>query len=585
VAAGAPVLMVVRRGSYPQVDPRAVGLMTRAIAAAPAGLAVAEAVRLARRRRVRLLVARPAAGRTRAWSAVTPETLERALDLGLADRPIALVLWTLEAVSPETPEVVVRRRLRPGAPGVLVVADGRPVGAVLPDTEGRGGLPGSLAERLAQLPPALVSILRAASEAGADIEVYLVGGLVRDLLLARPATSSDLDLIVEGDAGDLARRLAGRLGGRVREHPTFLTATVELPGRRRLDVATARRERYLRPGALPEVEAGSIREDLWRRDFSLNALAVRLRPDAWGELLDPTGGVEDLRRKEIRILHPLSFVEDPTRILRAGRFATRLGFRLEPATGRLLEEAAKLDCHPALSGDRVRAELGRVLAEPDPEGVLLALGARGGLGLLGRDYRFGRAAAGALDRVRRRTRSLELARPTREGLTVLALTAHGRGALPHAWWERLGLPAGPMAALDQARVDAPRLLDRLARAPEPAAAYAALRGLPELTLAWALVRAGGGSARRHLTAHLGTWRHLRPLLGGDDLRGLGLVPGPPFSALLRGMMEGQVAGRLRTRAQAIRWLETAAGLRRRTRRRPEGMGPSTTVTPEKGGPA
>src|SRR5262249_41875796 len=201
-------------------------------------------------------------------------------------------------------------------------------------------------------------------------------------------------------------------GGRVREHPTFLTATVELPGRRRLDIATARRERYLRPGALPEVAAGAVRGGLWRRGFSLNALALRLPPAAWGELLDPTGGGEDLRRKEIRILHPLSFVEDPTRILRAGRFATRLDFRLEPATGRLLAEAAKLGSHPALSGDRVRAELGRVLAEPDPEGVLEALGAWGGLALLGRDYRFDRAGSGALARVRRRTRALELPPPT-----------------------------------------------------------------------------------------------------------------------------------------------------------------------------
>src|SRR5262249_49676615 len=327
---------------------------------------------------------------------------------------------------------------------------------VLPDTEGRGGLPGSLAERLAQLPPATLSVLRAASETGADTEVYLVGGLVRDLLLARPATVGDLDLIVEGDHGDLARRLAARLGGRVREHPTFLTATVELPGRRRLDIATARRERYLRPGALPEVAAGSIREDLWRRDFSVNALAVRLRPEAWGELLDPTGGGEDLRRKEIRILHPLSFVEDPTRILRAGRFATRLDFRLEPASGRPLAGAAEPGRPPAPSGDRVRAELGRVLAEPDPEGVLEALGAWGGLALLGRDYRFGRAASGALDRVRRRTRALELAPPAREGLAVLALTDHGRGALPRTWWQRLRPPAGPLPAPHRAPGAAPR---------------------------------------------------------------------------------------------------------------------------------
>ncbi|PYM53181.1 MAG: hypothetical protein DMD79_26875, partial [Candidatus Rokuibacteriota bacterium] len=399
--------------------------------------------------------------------------------------------------------------------------------------------------------------------AEAHAEIWLVGGLVRDLLLDRPTTRADLDLAVEGDAGSVARRLAGRLGGRVREHPSFLTATVELSGGRRIDLATARRERYARPGALPQVEAASLREDLWRRDFAVNALAVRLRPGAREELLDPTGGREDLERKEIRVLHPLSFVEDPTRIFRAVRFAERLGFRLERATRHLLVEAARFGGYDMLAGERLRTELGRTLAEPGPEAVLEALGRLGGLRLLGPDYRFTGRVSTALDRVRRRARRLPLEAETREGLVVLALTDHGRGGHPAAWWRRLGLPARSAAALTRARAEAPAIRDRVTRAADPGAAYESLRGTPELTLAWALVGAAGARPPRYLAAHLATWRHARPLLGGDDLRALGLRPGPRFGALLRGLTAEQVAGRVRTRAQATRWLAARAGLARR----------------------
>ena len=130
-------------------------------------------------------------------------------------------------------------------------------------------------------------------------------------------------------------------------------------------------------------------------------MAVRLRPGAREELLDPTGGREDLERKEIRVLHPLSFVEDPTRIFRAVRFAERLGFRLERATRHLLVEAARFGGYDMLAGERLRTELGRTLAEPRPEAVLATLGALGGLGLLGPDYRFTAPASAALERVRR----------------------------------------------------------------------------------------------------------------------------------------------------------------------------------------
>src|SRR5262249_22642443 len=156
------------------------------------------------------------------------------------------------------------------------------------------------------------NVLRTAGRLGGDSRapVAAVGGLVRDLLLGRAAIAPrDLDVVIEGDGRLLAHRLGQALGRRVREHGAFLTATGTVPDGLRVDVATARRERYQALGTLPAVEPASLAEDLGRRDFSVNALAARLDGGAWGEVLDPTGGLVDLAGRRIRILHPLSFIE------------------------------------------------------------------------------------------------------------------------------------------------------------------------------------------------------------------------------------------------------------------------------------
>ena len=191
---------------------------------------------------------------------------------------------------------------------------------------------------------------------------YLAGGVVRDLLLGR--TVRDVDLVVEGDALGFARRLAVRLDAALRAHERFATATLSGRDRRRLDVAATRRERYLRSGALPEVTPGaSIEQDLARRDFSINALALELsrRP----RLIDPFGGREDLRRGLVRILHERSFLDDPTRILRAVRYAARLGFALARATRERLVEAVAQGALGRISPDRLRREIRLLLEEPE----------------------------------------------------------------------------------------------------------------------------------------------------------------------------------------------------------------------------
>lgn len=214
-----------------------------------------------------------------------------------------------------------------------------------------------------RLPKELFSILRRAGELGRDMgmEVYAVGGFVRDILMHTP--NSDLDLVVEGNGIDFARALAAKLGGRVRAHHKFRTAVVILEDGQRIDVATARLEYYEYPAALPTVELSSIKMDLYRRDFTINALAVQLNPDRFGKLVDFFGAQRDIKNRVIRVLHSLSFVEDPTRILRCIRFAKRYNFRIGGQTDRLIRNAMQLDMIPKLSGTRLFHEMNLIFDE------------------------------------------------------------------------------------------------------------------------------------------------------------------------------------------------------------------------------
>ncbi|NCC25446.1 MAG: CBS domain-containing protein [Deltaproteobacteria bacterium] len=195
-------------------------------------------------------------------------------------------------------------------------------------------------------------------------ELFCVGGFVRDILLGLPNT--DIDLVVESDGIVFAHRLADEIGGRVRPHIKFKTAVVILDDGRKIDVATARLEYYEYPAALPTVELSSIKMDLFRRDFTINALAVHLNPARLGTLVDFFGGQQDMKNRAIRVLHSLSFVEDPTRIIRAIRFEQRFGFTIGKQTERLIKNAMDLGIFHRLSGARILHEFQHLLEEKDP---------------------------------------------------------------------------------------------------------------------------------------------------------------------------------------------------------------------------
>lgn len=399
---------------------------------------------------------------------------------------------------------------------------------------------------------ARAAALRCAAEEAerAGARALLVGGPVRDLLLRQPI--GDLDLLLSASLDRVARRTAKRLGGRATIHESFLTATVSGDGFR-IDFAQARRESYPRPGALPVVEAASVADDLKRRDFSVNAIALRLYGEGAGPL-DPHGGIADLERGVLRVLHDGSFRDDPTRLWRAARYAARLGFRLEPATRRLAREAVAEGALDTISGDRVRHELERLLQEERPGRAARASEALGLFGALRRGWtvRDLRPLA-RLARARERPPWPELAGQdvlARTGLALLLLDVHARLRVPAL--TRIGVRGRPAraTAADLARLSA--LRRQLDTPPSPGRLDAALAGASEsaLLLAWC---AGPGALSRQVARYAVTLRHLPDPLNGHRARRLGAA-GPSVGALLRSARTRALDGREVDDAWLRSWL-------------------------------
>ncbi len=317
---------------------------------------------------------------------------DKALSHGLDDLPVSeYMLRGFSTITPDTDiynvmEIILGKRQRL----VPVVENGLVSGVIT-----RTDLINRLVEEPARIPESLLperkresniltlmkarlsdetmTLLSLAGQLAQDMgqEVYAVGGFVRDIILDRP--NNDIDLVVEGDGIAFARKLASELGGRVKPHHKFRTAVVILPDDKRIDVATARLEYYEYPAALPTVELSSIKMDLYRRDFTINAIAALLNPGSFGQVVDFFGAQEDIKRRKVRVLHSLSFVEDPTRILRAVRFEQRFGFEVGEQTLRLVKNAIQLNMFNMLSGSRIFHELRLIMEEDEPLASLVRM--------------------------------------------------------------------------------------------------------------------------------------------------------------------------------------------------------------------
>jgi tRNA nucleotidyltransferase (CCA-adding enzyme) len=536
------------------VEPGAQSLLNVTVTTAAARVSAGQALGLARARDA----AAVAVGQ--AW--VLRQDLARCAALGLEEIPAALLGRPLPVVAATASEIAVRRLLLDGAPLVIVGERRRPLGAIdLPELSGRP-LPG-LGRRLLSRVSAATGALLPAIEQVATAQgtpAFLVGGTVRDALRAgagRRRDGTDLDIVVEGDGLGFARALAAAVGAAPRdltEHARFLTASLVRPDGSRIDVATARSERYEVRGALPRVLPATIGLDLARRDFTVNALAVAL---AGGELalLDPFGGRRDLARRRLRVLHPLSFVEDPTRIFRAARYATRLGFSLDGWTASARALALRLAPYPALSGPRLITELELILGEARPEHTLRQLGAAGAFRLLDARYRFGRRAgrrlgalASALAWAKRRALTVA---PVE--LTVVALVGDQAPAVGLAVLARLGFTGEPLARLQRALS-----AETAAGAGPPSERARRLASRSDLELAW-LWLAGSPAARRVVDWYVMRGRTVRPALRGDELLALGVPAGRHVAEVLTALrgarLDGVLAGRDAEVAYVRDWIE------------------------------
>ena len=543
------------RRSYPQVEPGAEALIDARVVNLPRGADVAAALGLVRKRDATLLASGDL-GFGRAPRIVLRSDLARAAALGLSTLPAAALSRPVPVLDARAPEVRVRRALSDGAPAVLVRDQSQFRGAVTaaPETAAGPTIGARLARRLS--PAAMDVIERAVSLAGhAGSRVWLVGGVVRDAL-SDHAGGGDLDLAVEGDGHWLARMLADAAGGTLVLHDRFLTASVDVEGVGVVDVITARSERYERPGALPRVMPAAVRQDLERRDFSVNAMAVELgvpeRP-----LLDPLGGRVDLAAGRLRVLHPLSFVEDPTRMFRAARYAARLGFSLDPWSARCQRLAVSLVPYEALSGVRLVHEIERIVADAAPATALQQLGAAGVFKLFDRRYRYtARTAAhvAALATLERFPGSSALG----VELVLLVLLGDQPEAVAAAALRRLGIVGEPLARLERARADAPRVAAALASATTPSARARLLRGRSAAERTW-LAIVGNPMVRAAIDEVAGAG-DVGPVLRGDDVIALGVPRGPAVAAVLERLRDARLDGEVRDRtgeAEYVRqWVQT-----------------------------
>jgi tRNA nucleotidyltransferase (CCA-adding enzyme) len=374
--------------------------------------------------------------------------------------------------------------------------------------------------------------------------VYLVGGVVRDLLLDYP--NFDLDLGVEGDAVKLAQQVAETSQAKLLAHHRFGTAKLRYENFT-LDLATARKETYAKPGALPAVTPGTLKDDLIRRDFSINAMAISLAANDYGELVDPHQGKSDLERRLIRILHPGSFSDDATRILRAVRYEQRLGFELETQTAQLLKrDIPMLD---TISGDRIRHELELIFKEKQPELVIKRLAELGVLPRISPFLKGDGWIAEKFDKARR------LKKPTQLPSLYFCLLIYSfseRGI--EQFLARLNISAKLSRAMRDTlhlKTSLP-LLDKPSL--KPSEIYYLLREYEPLAIqanAIASDEKEGTSSlivHRSLQLFLTKLRYVRTALNGEELKRLGISAGPEMGQVLQILHKAKLDGEVRTRA-------------------------------------
>ncbi|MFH1037997.1 MAG: CCA tRNA nucleotidyltransferase [PVC group bacterium] len=410
-----------------------------------------------------------------------------------------------------------------------------------------------------RLSPRLIKILRMIGRF-ADARgwnVFCVGGSVRDLLEGG-RDNFDLDILVEAHGLQFAREFARSVGGCYKLYRRFATALVIMPGGIKIDVTTTREEYYPEPGALPRILPGSLKEDLLRRDFTINAMAFSLNEGRFGRLIDLCGGLADLRARVIRVLHERSFRDDPTRIFRAVRFQQRLGFMIEPRTEELMRTAVDLRLFEKVSPERLRHELELIFREPDPPSAVAAMARYDELRFIHPRLAYSRELAALLDRVNRNHDWFRRAFPaedvSRFRLYFGALLVPLSAADTARTGEKFNLSRQYLDQLLAGKKDA-REIARVLSSPDdvpPSRIFFLLQGRsPEIVLI-IMSRIGSDESDRRIRTYLSGYRSAAGEVGGEDLKELGLPPGPAYKRILHELLAARLDGMVRSREEELR---------------------------------
>jgi tRNA nucleotidyltransferase (CCA-adding enzyme) len=383
---------------------------------------------------------------------------------------------------------------------------------------------------------------------------YAMGGFVRDLILKRPVM--DIDITVEGDGLTFAAVLAQKTGSRIEAFTRFGTSIVIISGLGKIDVATARTETYEKPGALPVVEKSEITFDLFRRDFTINAMALSLSPLSFLKLIDPFHGLDDLRKGCIRALHPLSFVDDPTRVFRAVRFEQRFQKKIEPQTQKWLLDSIRRNSMNTVSGERLRNEFHLIFKEPHPERAVRRLAQ---LGVL----LYVHPSLGL---------SKKMEKNIPKALKTLAFFRKNKIVLDEkmVWFQMLLLkPSEAQAEFLSKRLMLSRNEKKIV-VQSAQARVSVMKALvaSEMTMSQMhhllsslaaevqcfLMASASPVLRRKMTGYYLNIQQLKPWLQGRDLKIFGIIPGLRYASILMEALNGQLDGRFKNRSEVLQWV-------------------------------
>ncbi|OGW39580.1 MAG: hypothetical protein A2Y97_11955 [Nitrospirae bacterium RBG_13_39_12] len=411
-----------------------------------------------------------------------------------------------------------------------------------------------------RFPSEIYSLLKLSGEVAEELgfNAYLIGGSVRDLL--RGEENLDIDIVVEGDGISFAKVFGKKLNAKVRTHHRFGTAQV-VTDKLKLDVATARTEYYESPGALPKVETSSIKKDLYRRDFTINTLAVKLNPRDFGLLLDFFGGQRDLREKSIRVLHNISFVEDPTRAFRAVRFSERFGFKISKHTENLIKSAIEMNLFDRLSGSRLYEELLLSFNETEPVKTLKKLSDYGLLKVIHPNLVFNDELEEILKSMHDTLswfNLLFLEEKTDSGiLYLMALLSGLKDEDVKAVLERLSPPPRMREMIITSMTQARAMLGKLP-VNDPVEIYNMLSSIKLETLLFMMALTEDSQKKKAISRYLTELRKIRTIMKGDDLKRAGIKPGPVYSKILKELLEEKLKGRLKFREDEERFVMSKA---------------------------